>query len=154
MTNEKIIENFFISFQKLDAKAMNNCYSSDIVFFDPMFKLLKGNEVSSMWEMLCSNAKNFSLTFDSIKNLDDGYYTCNWCATYIFSATGRTVKNNIKANMKIENGFIIEHSDAWSINKWAAQAYGLTGKLFGWTSFFRNKLRNGARKNLLQFMAS
>jgi ketosteroid isomerase-like protein len=150
--DEKLIEQFFTAFNKLDAKAMNACYSENIVFYDPMFELLKGEEVRSMWEKLCANAKDFSVTYDSIKNLEDGYYTCNWCASYTFSKTGRKVVNNIKAHFKIENGLIIEHSDAWSIQKWSEQAIGLMGKFFGWAGFFRKKLKNTARRNLMNFM--
>jgi ketosteroid isomerase-like protein len=150
--DEKLIEQFFTAFQKLDAKAMNACYSKNIAFYDPMFDLLKGDEARAMWEMLCSNANNFSLAYDSIKNLDDGYYTCNWCASYTFSKTGRKVVNQIKAHMKIENGFITEHSDAWSLHRWSEQALGLMGKLLGWAGFFRRKMKNTAKRNLMNYM--
>ncbi len=150
--DERLIEKFFTAFQKLDYTAMNACYSDDVAFYDPMFDLLRGAEAKAMWQMLCTNAKNFSLTFDSIKSLGEGYYTCNWCAKYTFSKTGRSVENRIKAHMKIENGLIIEHSDAWSLAKWSAQAIGLAGTLFGWAGFFRRKLKNEAKKNLLHFM--
>ena len=150
--DESLIERFFTAFKKLDAKAMNACYSDDIAFYDPMFELLRGDEAKAMWEMLCKNAKDFSLQFDSIKNLDDGYYTCNWTATYTFSKTGRRVVNMCKAHLKIENGFITEHSDGWSLHKWSGQAFGITGKLLGWTSFFRTKIKNSAKRNLMHYL--
>ena len=150
--NETLIKKFYTAFQQLDAAGMNACYSQDIVFYDPMFELLRGDEVRAMWEMLCKNAKDFSLIFDSIKDLDDGYYTCNWKASYTFSKTKRTVVNQCKAHMKIENGFIIEHSDGWSLAKWSAQAIGLPGKFFGWMGLFRRRLKNDARRRLLAFM--
>ncbi len=150
--DERLIEKFFTAFQQLDAKGMNACYSDDIAFYDPMFELLRGEEAKAMWEMLCKNAKNFSLGFDSIKNLDDGYYTCNWTATYTFSKTGRKVVNMCKAHMKIENGLITEHSDGWSLHKWSSQAIGLPGYLLGWAGFFRRRLKNNAKRNLLNYM--
>ena len=150
--NTQMVEKFYMAFQQLDATAMNNCYSDDIIFFDPVFGLLKGEEAKSMWEMLCKNAKNFSLTFDNIVALDEEYCTCDWVATYTFSATGKTVINKIKANMRFAGGKIIEHSDAFSIHKWSKQAFGTIGILFGWNSFFQNKIKYKAKKNLLQFM--
>jgi ketosteroid isomerase-like protein len=150
--DERLIEKFFTAFKNLDASTMNACYSSDIAFYDPMFELLRGDEARAMWTMLCKNAKNFSLEFDSIKDIGEGYYTCNWRASYDFSKTGRPVVNNGKAHLKIENGFITEHSDAWSLHKWSQQALGFSGWLLGWNSFFRRKMQNGARKNLLVFM--
>ncbi|MGG9971946.1 nuclear transport factor 2 family protein [Ferruginibacter sp. SUN002] len=152
LTNIQLVEKFYTAFQKLDAEAMNSCYSDDIVFFDPVFGLLRQYEVKCMWEMLCKHAKDFSLTFDNITELDNEYATCDWVATYTFSKTGRRVVNRIKANMRFADGKIIEHSDAFSLHKWSKQALGLSGTLFGWNSFFQNKIKNGAKRNLLKYM--
>lgn len=150
--NKHVIEKFYTAFQKLDHQTMNNCYSDDIVFSDPAFGLLRGDEAKSMWEMLCKNAKDFSLTFSNIQLLDEEYATCNWVATYTFSKTGRKVINNIKAFMKLKDGKIIEHSDAFKLSKWAAQALGLKGVLLGWTGFMKRRIQKNARKNLIGFI--
>ena len=105
-----------------------------------------------MWEMLCKNAKDFSLTFSNIEMLDEEYTTCNWTATYIFSKTGNKVVNNIKAHMRMKDGKIIEHSDAFKLSKWAAQALGFKGVLLGWTGFMQKKIHQNARKNLSTFI--
>ncbi len=131
---------------------MNSFYSDDIVFFDPVFELLRGREAMSMWEMLCKNAKDFTLTYGNISDRGDNYYTCDWQATYTFSQTGRQVVNKIKAHMKIVDGKIIEHSDAFSLHKWASQALGWPGKLFGWNRFFQRKIKNNAKRKLLAYM--
>lgn len=151
-TNEAIIAKFYTAFQKKDYATMNSCYSDDIVFYDPAFELLRGDEVKYMWEMLCKNAKDFSLNFDNISARGDAYYTCNWVATYSFSKTGRKVVNVVKAHMRIENGMIIEHSDAFSLHKWSSQALGLMGQLLGWNSFFQRRIKNKAKRNLLKFI--
>ena len=149
---QEVVHKFYSAFQQLDHQGMNSCYSDDIVFFDPVFGLLRAHEVKAMWEMLCTNAKNFSLTYSNITELDDEYCTCDWIATYTFSKTGRTVVNKIKANMRFVNGKIAEHSDAFSIHKWSKQALGFSGWLLGWNSFFQRKIKNGAKRNLLNFM--
>ncbi len=152
--NKQLIEKFYAAFQQRDYKTMNSCYSNDIVFFDPAFDLLSGDEVKYMWEMLCTNARDFTLSFDNITALDEEYYTCNWVATYTFSKTGRKVVNVIKAHMRIKDGKIVEHSDAFSLHKWSSQALGFMGQLFGWNSFFQRKIKNQARRNLLKFIES
>ena len=141
-----------MAFQKLDYQGMNSCYSNDIVFNDPAFGLLRGDEAKAMWEMLCKNAKDFSLTFSNIQLLDEEYATCNWVATYTFSKTGRKVVNNIKAFMRLKDGKIIEHSDGFKLSKWAAQALGFKGALLGWTGFMKRKIQQNARKNLITFI--
>jgi hypothetical protein len=54
--------------------------------------------------------------------------------------------------MRIKEGKIIEHSDAFKLSKWAAQALGLKGQLLGWTGFMKRKIQQNARKNLVAFM--
>lgn len=151
-THTALIEKFYTAFQKLDAAGMNSCYNDDIVFFDPVFGLLKGEEAKSMWEMLCKNAKDFTLTYGNIVTLDEEYSTCDWVATYTFSKTGNKVVNKIKANMRFADDKIIEHSDAFSIHKWSKQAFGTLGVLIGWNSFFQNKIKRQAKQNLLKYM--
>ena len=152
MDNKQLVERFYTAFQQLDYKTMQDCYSDDAIFNDPAFGLLQGEEVKAMWEMLCKRAKDFSLVYSNIGLLDEEYATCNWTATYIFSATGRKVVNKITAHLRIQNGKIIEHSDAFKLSKWAAQALGFNGILLGWTGFMKRKIRKNARKGLTNFM--
>ena len=151
-SNEDIISRFYSAFQKMDYETMNACYAEDVIFSDPVFMVLKGNEVRSMWEMLCKNAKDFSLTYSTIELLDEEYATCKWVATYTFSKTGRKVVNYIKAYMKFYDGKIIEHSDAFRLSTWIGQALGWKGKLLGWTAFMKKAVQKNARKNLENFM--
>ncbi len=153
-TNAQIINRFYTAFQQKDYKGMNACYSDEIVFSDPAFGLLRGEEVKYMWEMLCKNAKDFSLTFSDIELLDEEYATCKWTATYTFSGTGRKVVNHIKAFMKLKDGLILEHSDAFPLSKWAAQAMGWKGQLFGWMGWMKRAIQKKARKNLVAFIES
>jgi ketosteroid isomerase-like protein len=150
--NKELVQCFYSAFQKLDYATMNACYSEDIVFSDPVFMVLNGSEVRAMWEMLCKNAKDFSLVFSDIELLDEEYVTCRWTATYTFSKTGRKVVNKIKAYMKIYDGKIVEHSDAFRLSTWIGQALGWKGVVFGWTGFMKKAVQKNARKNLMSFM--
>ena len=150
--NEELIQTFYEAFARLDHERMQNCYSPDPIFNDPVFGILQGEEVRAMWEMLCKNAKDFSLTFSDIQSLDEEYYTCKWTATYTFSKTGRKVVNNIKAFMKIKDGKIVEHSDAFRLSTWIGQALGWKGALLGWTGFMKKAVQKNARKSLNNFM--
>jgi len=152
--NKQIIEKFYSAFQQLDYRGMQNCYSDDIVFSDPVFILLRGNEAKAMWEMLCKNARDFSLSFSEIELIDHEYATCSWTASYTFSRTGRKVVNHIKAFMRLKDGKIIEHSDGFRLSTWAAQALGWKGVLFGWTGFMKRGIQKNARKSLAYFIQS
>lgn len=152
MSNQQVIERFYTAFSKLDYKTMNDCYSEEIIFSDPVFLTLKDDYVRGMWEMLCKNAKDFSLSFSNIQLLDEEYATCEWIAAYTFSATGNKVVNNIKAFMRLKDGKIIEHSDAFRLSTWIGQALGWKGVLFGWTGFMKKAVQNKAKANLIRFM--
>jgi ketosteroid isomerase-like protein len=153
-SNKQIVEQFYTAFQQLDYKSMQACYSDDVVFSDPVFLLLRGMEAKSMWEMLCKNARDFTLSFSDIELIDHEYATCSWTAAYTFSRTGRRVVNNIKAFMRFKDGKIIEHSDGFRLSTWAAQALGWKGVLFGWTGFMKRGIQKNARRNLAYFMQS
>jgi ketosteroid isomerase-like protein len=150
--NKAIIEKFYTAFSQKDYATMNACYADDIIFSDPVFLILKNEEVKAMWEMLCKNAKDFSLKFSDIELLDEEYATCKWTATYTFSKTGRTVVNHVKAFMKFQDGKIIEHSDGFRLSTWLAHAMGWKGVLFGWTGFMKRAVQKTARRNLNKFM--
>ena len=146
--NVEAVRKFYEGFSKCDAEGMNAQYDAGIVFSDPAFGMLEGEDVKRMWKMLCSRARDFSLEFGNIIDRGDGYYTCEWKASYIFSATGNRVVNRVKAFMKLENGKITEHSDAFRFYKWARQAFGVKGWLLGWTTFFQRRVRSRALENL------
>lgn len=141
----QIVRNFYEAFARRDHRAMQSQYSDHIQFFDPVFGHLEGEQVRRMWQILCERARDFSLEIGEIRALDDEYVTCVWTARYTYSMTGKPVVNKVKAHMRIQNGLITEHSDAFSFHRWAAQVFGMKGYWLGWTGFFRRKLQAKAR---------
>ena len=150
-TNEELVQTFYDAFARLDHATMNDCYSSDPVFNDPVFGLLQGDEVKAMWEMLCKSAKDLNLQAGSIV-VDGEYVTCNWTARYTFSKTGRKVVNEVKAYIRLQNGKITEHSDDFNLYKWSRQAFGHSGILLGWSGYMKNKIHSQARDKLAKYM--
>ncbi len=151
--HEELIETFYTSFQKLDAVAMVRCYHPNIRFSDPVFPVLNGAEVGAMWKMLCSQAKNFELTFTAIEaNEQTG--KAHWEARYDFSATGRRVHNKIEAGFEFQDGKIIKHTDTFDFWKWSSQALGPAGMLLGWTPLLRKKVQKQAGERLARFRNS
>lgn len=151
-TNEQLIHRFYTAFQSLDYKTMQDCYHDDVVFNDPVFGILQSGEPQAMWEMLCKRASDFSLSFNNITIIDEEYATCEWTATYLFSASKRKVVNHIKAHFRIINGKISEHTDSFNLYNWAKQALGLPGVVLGWTPWMQQKIKNNAKMGLRQFM--
>jgi ketosteroid isomerase-like protein len=149
-TNEEVMQTFYTAFAKLDYTTMQTSYADDAVFNDPVFGILHGEQIRTMWKMLCTNAKDFSLHFDKVQ-ADEEYGTCYWTATYLFSKTGKKVINNVKAHMRFKDGKIIEHTDEFDLYKWSRQAFGVQGWLLGWSGFMKNKIRHQALSNLDKF---
>ncbi|WP_221391751.1 nuclear transport factor 2 family protein [Dyadobacter sp. NIV53] len=149
--NEQLITKFYTSFQNKDYKGMQDCYADQAKFSDAAFVNLDGKQVRSMWEMLIKNGKDLKLTFGNISG-DAAGGKAEWTAVYTFSRTGNKVTNNINARFEIENGKIVKHTDSFPFYIWAKQAFGFTGLLIGWTTFFKNKVRATAMENLAKFM--
>ena len=148
--NSALITRFYEAFQRLDAEAMVACYSDDVVFSDPAFGTLRGKDAGDMWRMLTRRAKDFSLTFDSVR-ADERGGSAHWVATYLFTQTGRVVVNDIRATFVIKDGRICQHHDVFDFWRWSRQALGTAGLLLGWTPFLRDKVRQQALNGLRGF---
>ena len=144
---EQIITDFYTAFMNKDAEKMISYYADDVVFNDPVFKNLKGEEAKDMWRMLLSSAKELKVSFSNV-DATGNLGSANWEAIYPFSKTGNIVHNKIKAKFEFENGKIIRHTDDFDLWKWSGMALGISGKLLGWSSFMQNKIKDTAQKTL------
>jgi len=145
-----LLEKFYTAFQNKDAETMISCYHDDIIFCDPAFGELNGEDARAMWRMLCRNASDLKVEFSDINaSLKKG--SAHWEAWYTFSKTGRRVHNVVSAEFDFKDSKIIKHIDSFNLHKWATQAFGLKGRLLGGTNFFKNKLNQQTNKALKQF---
>ena len=145
-----IIDKLYTSLQNLDAEGMAACYHDDIVFEDPAFGLLKGDRARNMWRMLCANGKDLKIKYEVIE-AHDHHGKASWIADYTFNRTGRSVHNEIIAEFEFKDGKIIKHTDYFNLQKWAKQALGIKGAIFGGTSFFKQKLNQETQKLIDKF---
>lgn len=145
--NTELIERFYTAFQRRDAETMVACYADDVVFSDPAFGELHGEEARDMWRMLVAGAQDFSLSFDSI-TADDQTGQARWVASYVFGQTGREVINRIDARFAFRDGRIVEHRDSFDMWLWMRQALGTRGTLLGWSPLVQRLIRAQARKGL------
>jgi ketosteroid isomerase-like protein len=151
MSNEDTIVKFYSAFAKGDFTTMRSCYHPEITFNDPAFGDLKKDSVPNMWEMLLLNSKGHLIISFSNIHADDMNGGADWQATYHFSKTGRKVVNKIQAKFEFKDGLIIRHTDYFDFWKWSRQAFGITGYLLGWTTFFHKKVNQQARQSLAKF---
>ena len=150
--NTELIQRFYEAFQRRDAEAMAACYADDVVFSDPVFGELRGEEARDMWRMLVARAQQFSLTFAEV-DADERVGRAQWVARYLFSQTGRTVVNRIQAQFVFRDGRIVEHRDSFDLWRWARQALGFKGALLGWSPAVQRAIRAQAHKGLDAFRA-
>ena len=150
--NATLIERFYEAFGRRDHAAMAACYAPDATFSDPVFRDLRGNEVRSMWQMLCERGTDLEVSYRDVKTEGDAG-SAHWDADYTFSATGRAVHNSIDARFVFRDGLIAEHVDSFGLWAWTRQALGPVGLLLGWSPPVQGKVRGQARENLDRFMS-
>lgn len=151
--NERLIHQFYTAFGQLDYEVMQAAYADSATFGDAVFEHLDANQTRNMWEMLCKNAKDFSLTYTDVR-ANDTTGVATWVATYTFSRTNRKVVNHINAKFTFADGKIVKHADSFKFYKWARQAFGGLGFTLGWTGFFKRKVQAESMKALNKFMES
>ena len=144
--NAQVIRDFYGAFQRRDGDAMAAAYHPDVHFSDPVFTDLRGARAGAMWQMLCARAKDLRVDFTDVV-ADERTGRAHWEARYTFS-TGRAVHNRIDATFEFQDGLIIRHTDRFDLHRWAAQALGLPGRLFGGMPWFQRKIRATAMAGL------
>lgn len=149
--NASLISRFYTALGQGNAATMVSCYDPAVQFSDPVFPDLQGEDAKNMWRMLCERGKDLRVEFRDVE-ADDTSGTAHWEAWYTFSATGRKVHNRIAAQFEFRNGRIIRHRDAFSFQRWAAQALGPVGVLLGWTGVLKKRVRNQAASALRAYV--
>jgi hypothetical protein len=152
MSNEELIIKFYSSFAAKDAEGMVSCYAGNVVFEDPAFGKLEGEQARSMWRMLLARSKGgIKLTFSDVK-ADERNGSARWVAEYIFAQTGRRVVNVISAQFEFSDGKIKKHTDHFSMWKWSRQALGFKGWLLGWSGFMKKQIQKQTGSLLKKYM--
>jgi len=149
--NEALIRRFYDCFARGDAAGMNACYAPDIVFTDPVFGELRGDRARAMWTMLCKAMRDFSLTYE-ILSIRPTNASARCVASYVYSATGRNVRNEITTDFTFGDAAIVRQDDYFDLWKWSAQALGLSGIFLGWSPFVAGKIRSTAAERLERFI--
>ena len=83
-----LIMSFYEAFRLRDSKGMSACYHPAVVFSDPAFGELRGDEAREMWAMLCYRAIDLHVSYYDVV-ADDSIGRAHWDAHYTFSRTGR-----------------------------------------------------------------
>ena len=151
--NEALIERFYTAFSKRNSDVMNACYSPMATFEDPAFGRLNHRELTAMWRMLTSNARDLEVTFRDV-SADDGAGRAHWEARYTFSSSGRPVHNIIEARFTFHDGLVVEHVDSFDYSRWMTQALGFTGWLATWLPPVRARVKQAPRARLEKYMAT
>jgi limonene-1,2-epoxide hydrolase len=151
--NEQIIEEFYSGFATANADTMCSCYHPEVIFEDPVFGELKGQDAKDMWEMLIKKSKgHLKITFtDVYAKANKG--SANWVAEYEFSSTKRLIVNRIHAEFEFKDGLIYRHKDSFDLYKWSKQAFGFKGVLFGWSVVFKDKIKQTALQSLRSYQS-
>lgn len=146
------VERLYAGLAAHDGEAMAVCYAPGATFSDPLFTGLHDGEPQDMWRMLTSRAGDMTVELVAHDATGDGRGTANWVATYVFSATGNRVVNDVQSVFLFDpDGLIVDQQDDFDFWRWARQALGRTGLLLGWTPVLLHKVRDRSKGQLAAF---
>jgi ketosteroid isomerase-like protein len=147
MTNaetQAALTRFYGAFARRDGETMAALYAPDATFEDPVFSL-RGSDIGKMWVGLLKGAKDFSVQF-TIAKAGAGTGVVEWTARYLFGGR-KAVVNVIVSEIEMKDGLIVRQKDSFDFPRWAAQALGLPGVLFGRTEWLRRSVsKKGAAR--------
>lgn len=138
---------FYDALARRDAETMAAMYAPDARFEDEVFRL-RGEEIGRMWRTLLGRAREFSVTYTLAQAAADRG-AVEWTARYLFGGRRpRRVVNVILSEIRFENGRIVDQRDRFDFRRWAAQALGPPGRLFGRFGWFQRAVARKARRGL------
>jgi ketosteroid isomerase-like protein len=147
MTNaetQAALTRFYEAFARRDGETMAALYAPEATFEDPVFSLA-GKDIGKMWVGLLKGAKGFSVQF-TVAKAGAGTGVVEWTARYLFGGA-KPVVNVIVSEIEMKDGLIVRQKDAFDFPRWAAQALGLPGLLFGRTEWLRRSVsKSGAAR--------
>ncbi|WP_338985208.1 nuclear transport factor 2 family protein [Spiroplasma endosymbiont of Diplazon laetatorius] len=152
MQDKKVISDFYEAFKQGDSNKMVSLYSPKVTFQDPTFGELNAEEARFMWIMLVSTRADSKFEVNYTVEEKNGKIVVVWKATYLFGPKKRKVVNIVTSKMETEDGLIVKHVDSFNFKRWAKQAVGFSGALFGNATWFRKKVKDGAKGKLKMFM--
>ncbi len=152
MTPTEVAKVFYEAFKRKDAQTMGECYSDDVLFSDPVFPNLKGEEARKMWRMLCARSTDIKIDYQILLGRGQVVQVA-WTARYTFSQTRRPVVNQVVAELTVEGDKIVSHRDRFSFWTWSRRALGPVGWGLGWTPILKAKVRAQARRSLENYSA-
>lgn len=138
------LAHFYDAFARRDGGAMAAMYAAGATFEDPVFRL-RGNDIGRMWVGLLGRARDFSVAY-TIAQAAAGRGTVEWTARYLFA--GRPVVNVVVSDIVFDGDKIAQQVDRFDFPRWAAQALGLPGKLFGRFQWFQRAIARKAARGL------
>ena len=150
MPNQQIIESFLIALKNKDYELMKELFASNIQYFDPVYSYLKQEEVIGMWKMELRSYDEYILTWDNIIDKGDGYFSVKCNTSFLRNRKLINLKHTL--HVKIENGIISEHSNAFSIHELVKQEKGFSGWLLGWNRYYQNIIKLKARQELYKML--
>jgi ketosteroid isomerase-like protein len=151
--NIDLLNRFYTALQQADIAAVRACYAPDVVYFDPVFRELRGERAIAMWDMFFRRDDPLQVTFGDLA-ADEVTGSGHWEARYNFDKTGRPVHNVIDSRFRFADNRITEQRDSFSVHHWAGMALGPVGRLAGWTPPLRSALHRETVKLLDRFQAN
>jgi SnoaL-like domain len=138
---QAVLTRLFDAFSRRDGEVMASLYAPKATFEDPIFEL-QGAEIGRMWIALTGRSKDLSISY-TVARAAAGHGVVEWTARYLFAGK-RPVENVIISDLELEDGLVVKQLDRWDFPRWASQALGAPGSLFGSFEWFRRKVSRDA----------
>lgn len=147
-----LADRFYLALARHHGEAMAECYADDARFSDPVFPDLRGERIRDMWRMLTLRGLDLRVEHEVLGIGRDSAHV-RWNAWYSFSGSGRPVHNIITSHLALRDGLIVQQRDEFDFHRWARQALGWKGALFGGSAWLRSQVRAKAAYTLDRFIA-
>jgi hypothetical protein len=149
----QVLHRYQQAFSQGSIESIKRCYASDVIYFDPLYGYLHGDQVGYMWASKFAEFATYTISTGELADQGDGYYNMKYDIAYT-SRSQMSIKMAVQCFFKIDDERIVEQSEAFSVHELLRQERGLIGHLMGWNRMMQQSRKNKARRMLLNFMST
>jgi len=122
-----VAKSFYDAYCKGDMATLEKLYDPKVKWSDTITSFGDREGTMGMWRALAASHASYSYRIVSAQG---DKVVVNWLADY--QLLGNPVHNDVMATLVIKDGRIVQHTDAYSWDRWAAQVFPRLGALSSW----------------------
>jgi hypothetical protein len=105
----QVLSRYQHAFSEGSVESIKRCYAADVIYFDPLYGYLHGDQVGYMWASKFDEFATFTISTGEVADQGDGYYKMKYDIAYT-SRSQMSIKMAVQCFFKIDDERMMQQS--------------------------------------------